>query len=94
MNKINWKVRFKNPQFIFQIGLAVIIPILGYFGIEGTAITSWGVLASLLVEAIKNPYVVMLVVVSIYNAINDPTTTGITDSERAMRYIAPGKEDE
>lgn len=40
-------------------------------------------------DAIKNPYVLAMVAVSIFNAINDPTTAGLKDSDQAMTYIKP-----
>lgn len=83
---INWKIRFKNPIFISQLLLSFIIPILGYFGLTAQDITTWASLFSLLVEAFSNPYVVLLVVISVWNAVNDPTTKGIQDSSLAKRY--------
>lgn len=43
----------------------------------------------LIVGAISNPYVLSLVVVSIWNTLNDPTTKGLGDSARAKSYTAP-----
>ncbi|WP_433958760.1 phage holin [Cytobacillus horneckiae] len=83
---INWKIRFKNPIFISQLLLSFIIPILGYFGLTAQDITTWASLFSLLVDAFSNPYVVLLVVISVWNAVNDPTTKGIQDSNLAKRY--------
>ena len=87
--KLNLKVRFKNPVFIAQIILAVIVPILGYAGMTAQDVTTWYVLGDVLIEAVKNPYVVSLVVVSVWNALNDPTTKGISDSENALTYTEP-----
>ena len=87
--KLNLKVRFKNPVFVTQIILAVIMPILGYMGLTAEDITTWHVLAEVLAEAVKNPYVLCLVVVSVWNALNDPTTKGIGDSENALTYTEP-----
>ena len=46
----------------------------------------------MLLSAIKNPYVLSLVVVSVFNAVTDPTTAGVKDSERAMTYSYPHTE--
>lgn len=86
---INWKIRFKNPVFIAQLVLAILTPIMAYAGITASDITTWAKLGELLLSAIKNPYVLTLVVVSVWNAINDPTTKGISDSLRAMYYVEP-----
>ena len=86
---INWKVRAKNPLFWVQVILAVLMPILAYMGLTVEDLTSWAILGATLLEAVKNPYVLGLVVVSVWNAINDPTTEGVQDSNLAMTYIKP-----
>lgn len=91
---INYKVRFKNPVFIAQLILAVLTPILAYAGLTMQDLTTWKALGELLIGAISNPYVLGLVVVSVFNAITDPTTAGISDSERAMTYSAPHVDEE
>lgn len=91
---INYKVRFKNPVFIAQLILAVLTPILAYAGLTMQDLTTWKALGELLLGAISNPYVLGLVVVSVFNAITDPTTAGIKDSERAMTYSAPHVDEE
>ena len=83
---MNLKVRFKNPIFIAQFILAILTPILAYAGLTMQDLTSWAILGNIIVDAIKNPYVVGLIIISIWNALNDPTTTGFTDSEQAMTY--------
>ena len=87
--KINWKVRFKNPVFYTQIILAVITPILAYMGITAQYLTSWAYLGQVLAGAVSNPYVLALVIVSVWNAVNDPTTSGVTDSTKALEYDKP-----
>ena len=86
MKKINWKVRFKNPLFIAQIFISILVPILTYFGLEAKDLTTWKSVFDLVVNALSNPYVVSMIVVSVFNAINDPVTKGYTDSERALNY--------
>ena len=88
--KINWKVRLRNPHFLLQIGLSILAPILAYNQVSGEDVTTWGALIALLISAIKNPYVLCLVGISVYNAISDPTTAGISDSARALKYERPG----
>ena len=88
---INWKVRFTNPLFWVQVLLAVLMPILAYMGLTVEDLTSWTILGNALLEAVKNPYVLGLVVVSVWNAVNDPTTAGMSDSELAKTYIRPYK---
>lgn len=87
--KLNLKVRFKNPVFIVQIILAILTPVLAYAGLTVQDITSWKALGELIVGAISNPYVLGLAVVSVWNAVNDPTTAGISDSYNALAYTEP-----
>lgn len=89
---INWKVRFKNPVFIAQLVLSVLTPILSYMGIAFQDLTSWGVVLNALRCAVTNPYVLGLIVVSVWNALNDPTTHGLGDSTNALTYSNPKKD--
>ena len=86
---MNLKVRFKNPIFIVQLILAILAPILTYAGLTFQDLTSWAILGKVLIEALQNPYVLGLIAISIWNALNDPTTEGLTDSKLAMTYDKP-----
>lgn len=87
--KINWKVRFKNPVIYAQLLLAIFTPILAYAGITAQDVTSWIIVGNLLISAVSNPYILILVVVSVWNALNDPTTSGLSDSNKALTYQKP-----
>lgn len=89
---INWKVRFKNPVFWANVALAIIAPILMHLGMSWEDMTSWAALFGILVSAIKNPVIVVAVVISVWNAVNDPTTAGLSDSAQARTYKIPKKE--
>ena len=86
---MNWKIRLKNPAFWVSVAIAVITPILAYMGITAQDITTWSALGNIIVQAVSNPYILLTVAVSVYNAVVDPTTTGITDSARAKQYDKP-----
>jgi phi LC3 family holin len=86
---INLKVRFKNPVFLAQLFLSVLTPILAYAGLTVADLTSWSALGQVFMDAIMNPYVLGMVVVSVWNALNDPTTAGLHDSRLAMTYTEP-----
>ena len=73
MKKFDWKERFKNKIFWVNTILAVSTPILAYFGISGSDLTTWGSLFVLILDALKNPYV------SLWNNVINPVTKGITD---------------
>lgn len=93
MNKINWKVRFSkdNIMFIIRFVGALAIPVLAYLGLELKDLTSWNMVLDVLQNFISNPYLVILTVVNALNMTIDPTTKGITDSEKALSYTEPKK---
>jgi uncharacterized membrane protein len=81
---INLDVRFSNPQYWFMMAIAIITPIVSYLGLNVSDITSWGVLIDMLGQAIMNPYLLVLVVVNVYNATVDGTTKGFKDSKMTL----------
>ena len=87
--KINWKVRIKNPIFWGNIAAAILLPILTYLGLNWMDMTTWATLFNTLLEAVKNPVILVSVIVSVWNALNDPTTKGVSDSTQAMTYDKP-----
>ena len=89
--QINWVVRFKNPVFWRNIVISIIAPILAYMGASWGDMTTWGAVFDILVQAVRNPVIVVSVLCSVWNAINDPTTAGDSDSFRAMTYDSPRK---
>ncbi|WP_262316681.1 phage holin family protein [Lacticaseibacillus parakribbianus] len=93
MTKINWKARVQNPVWWVQIVLAIFLPVLAYFGLDGKDMSTWKAFFDLLWRAFSNPYVVAMMLGSAWSAINDPTTAGVSDSMQALGYTAPKKED-
>lgn len=87
--KINWKVRFKNPVFWRNIVISIVAPILTYLGMSWETMTTWYALWDIFVQAVSNPVIVVAVLCSVWNAINDPTTAGDSDSTIAMTYTQP-----
>lgn len=90
--KINWKVRFSknNLQFIVRFIGALLVPILAYLGVKFEDINSWATLWSLVLNFVSNPYLLGLTVINAINLLPDPTTKGLSDSERALHYEKPG----
>ena len=86
---INWKIRFKNPVFYIQLIVSIISSIFTYMGITASEITSWYKLFEIIRQAFSNPYIIFIMVISIYNFLIDPTTKGISDSKKAMTYDEP-----
>lgn len=89
--KINWKVRLKNPVFWAELVAAILLPILTHMGTNWEAMTTWPALWNLLASAVQSPVIVVAVIVSIWNAVTDPTTAGIGDSVQALTYSKPKK---
>lgn len=87
--KINWRVRARNPHFWAQVVASFFVPVLAYYGMSAEEITTWGTLGGLIADAFSNPYVLMLVAVSLYNSVIDPTVSGVSDSLQALRYEKP-----
>lgn len=86
---MNWKIRVKNPSFWVSVVIAIVTPVLAYFGLTAQDMTSWSAIWDVIVQAVSNPYVLLMATVSVYNAVVDPTTTGVTDSSRALQYDTP-----
>lgn len=90
--KINWKVRLKNPVFWVGLAVAIVLPILTYLGMSWEDMTTWAALGDALLQAVKNPVILVSVLVSVWNLINDPTTKGLSDSAQALTYDKPEAE--
>lgn len=87
--QINWAVRVKNPAWWIQILVAAAIAVLSYYGMNPEDLTSWSGVWNLIVQAFSNPYVVLMMIVSIVNITIDPTSSGVSDSAKAMNYSTP-----
>ena len=82
--KVNWKVRIANKNFWLALIPAVLLlvqVVLAVFGVE----MDFGDLGNKL-TAVVNALFAVLVLVGI---VNDPTTDGLKDSDRAMSYDKP-----
>ena len=65
--------------------------VLAYAGLTAADLTTWESVGALLCNAVRNPYCLFLVLSSVWNAVNDPTTKGVADSERARKYDMPSE---
>lgn len=83
---INWKVRLKNPNFWLSIIPAALLVVQTMAAVLGMELELTGVQEKLL--AVFNALFSLLAVLGV---VNDPTTAGLSDSQRAMGYEAPGK---
>lgn len=90
--KINWKVRAKHPMFWLGLVGAVGTPTLAYMGIAAADLTTWDSVGKVIVDAVSNPYlfgITVLSALSFLGIATDPTTVGLSDSARALRYTEP-----
>ena len=85
--KINWKVRIKNKTFWLSIIPAVILLVQAVATVFGYTL-DLGEVGNNLIEVVNTLFVVL----AIMGVVNDPTTSGISDSERAMTYETPKKD--
>ena len=85
--KINWKVRIKNKTFWLSIIPAVILLVQAVATVFGYTL-DLGEVGNNLIGVVNAVFVVL----SIIGVVNDPTTSGISDSERAMTYETPTKD--
>lgn len=86
--KINIPVRFKNPWF--WVGLGGVI--LSAMGVSPEMFTSWGAVWDAICSLAANPFQIGCVVLAVLGVFVDPTTSGISDSKRALSYKSPVKE--
>jgi phi LC3 family holin len=86
MNKINWTVRLKNKNFWLALVPAIALFLQAGADIFGIKL-DFGVTIDKILVFI-NVLFALLVLIGI---VNDPTTEGFSDSERALGYEEPHK---
>lgn len=83
--KINWKVRLHNKTFLASLISLVIVFI--YNLLQLLEITPQ-VDQNVIMQVVEG----VLTILGMVGVITDPTTAGLTDSDRAMTYIEPHKD--
>lgn len=86
--KINWIVRIRNYNFWLTIIPAVLLLIQAVASVFGFTL-DFGALGDKLLTVVNAVFTVL----AILGIVTDPTTKGVSDSERAMTYIEPKGED-
>lgn len=84
MSKINWLVRVRNKAFWVVIIPAVLLLIQAIANVFGLTI-DLGDLGNNLITVVNAVFVVL----SILGIVVDPTTNGVSDSDRALTYNEP-----
>jgi len=80
--QMNWKVRFKNKIWLSSFVAAIITFIYTILGMFDVA-------PEITQNSIMNVVNAVLMMLSLTGVIVDPTTAGISDSNRAMTYEEP-----
>lgn len=84
MNKINWIVRLKNKTFwlsVIPAALLLIQVVANVFGLN----LDLGELGNKLLSVVNAAFALL----TILGVVADPTTRGVSDSDRAMTYNEP-----
>lgn len=85
--KINWTVRIKNKAFwvtFIPVVLLLVRQIAAVFGFE----IDLSAVGDQLVGIVETAFILL----ALLGIVTDPTTPGVSDSDRAMTYTEPGKE--
>ena len=86
---INWKVRFKNRNWV----IAFVSQVLIVAQLVLTGLNTMGLVDFQLTDAVQNSVITIVnaifVVLSMLGIVQDPTTKGYGDSERALNYKEP-----
>jgi phi LC3 family holin len=86
---INWKVRFKNRAWVIAfisqgfILLQIVLTLLNTFGVTDYQLTDQ--IKSEILTVVNTVFILL----SMLGVVQDPTTKGVGDSERAKSYTEP-----
>lgn len=83
---INWNVRLRNKKFVLQLTASVILALQIICRMLGLSFD-----VSKLTADIMDLTNVIFVILTLIGVVNDPTTHGMGDSERALEYKVPKK---
>jgi phi LC3 family holin len=86
---INWKVRLRNRNWV----IALVSQIMIVAQMVLACLNSFGIIDFQITDAIQNSVLTFLnavfVLLSMLGMVQDPTTKGYGDSERALKYKDP-----
>ena len=84
MKNINWTVRIKNKTFWLAVIPAVLLLVQTVAAVFGYTL-DLGEIGNRLIAVVNAVFGVLVVL----GVVNDPTTAGMSDSNRAMNYKKP-----
>ena len=83
--KANIPVRIRNPRFWVSVASVAITAI----GVDPQTFTSWQAVWEGVKSVLNNPVQLVTMALAVLGVFIDPTTSGLTDSDRAMTYAKP-----
>lgn len=83
--KVNIPVRMKNPWF----WVGVVSVALTAAGVDPQTFTSWASVWEGIKMVLNNPVQLVTLCLAVLSVFIDPTTAGVTDSDRALTYQKP-----
>ena len=83
--KVNWKVRFKNKTFLVTFITVIVSAIY-------QILAAFEIVPKVSQDTIMNCILAIITVLTGFGIVTDPTTVGISDSERALGYEELGGE--
>ena len=86
--KVNIPVRMKNPWFWVGVASVAITAI----GVDTQTFTSWSAVWLGIKGVLSNPVQLCTMCLAVLSVFIDPTTAGVSDSEKALTYSVPRKE--
>lgn len=86
MKNINWLVRIKNKAFWIALIPAVLLLVQVIAAVFGYTL-DLGDLGNRLLDVVNALFAVLVIL----GVVNDPTTSGVSDSEQALTYTEPKK---
>lgn len=84
MNKINWKIRLQNPQFFITLVPALALLVQTFMAIFNVSV-EFSAVSDRAITFINALFGVLMII----GVVADPTTTGFSDSARALGYTKP-----
>lgn len=82
--KINWKVRFKNKTWLLSF-IALVLTFLY------NVLSMFDIVPTVTQQEIMDAVTAILTILASVGVIIDPTTAGVSDSEKALTYEEPKK---
>lgn len=84
---INWNVRIKNKTFWLSLIPAILVLVQVVAAVFGFTL-DLGEFGDKLIAVVN----ALFVVLAILGVVNDPTTSGVSDSKQALTYTEPKKD--